>query len=34
MVPQDTCWDITAAADGDHEVRLEVIEDPLGGGLT
>jgi len=27
-VPEDTCWDIATAADGDHEVWLEVIEDP------
>lgn len=33
-VPQDACWDITAAADGDYEVWLEVIEDALGGGLA
>ena len=34
MVPEYASWDIAAAADGDHEVWLKVIEDTLGGSLT
>lgn len=31
---EDSSRDVTAAADGDHEVGLEGGEDVRGGGLT
>lgn len=33
-VPQDARGDVATAADGDHEVGFEVIEDLVGGSLA
>ena len=34
MVPENASGNITAAANGDHKVWLEVIEDALRGSLA
>lgn len=33
-IPKNTCWDVATAADGDHELRLEVIENALSRVLA
>ena len=33
-VPQNASGYVSSPADGNHQIGLEVIQDPLGGGLT
>lgn len=33
-VPEYSGWDISSSSDGDHEIRLKLIEDVFGGCLA